>query len=70
MINIYFLEYCLKSKEKTLDDLRKVTGWSPATLARRLKSRANWLVSEVNALGRLGFTIAEIEKIFFDDFVS
>lgn len=69
-MNQLLLEYTLKAKGVSRETLARIQGWSAATTTRRLNGRTPWTVNEVRNLLRLGFTLEDIEKIFFSDSVS
>lgn len=69
-MNQLLLEYTLKAKGVSRETLARTQGWSAATTTRRLNGRTPWTVNEVRNLLRLGFTLEDVEKIFFSDSVS
>lgn len=69
-MNQLLLDYTLKAKGVSRETLAQTQGWSAATTTRRLNGRNPWTINEVRNLQRLGFTLEDVEKIFFNDSVS
>lgn len=60
------VEYLLKKKGITRDDLMKTQNWSSSTYYRKLSGDVAWTIQECNRLIGLGVTITEIIDYFFD----
>lgn len=60
------VEYLLKKKGITRDDLMKAQNWSSSTYYRKLSGEVAWTIQECNNLIGLGVTITEIIDYFFD----
>lgn len=60
------VEYLLKKKGITRDDLMKAQNWSSSTYYRKLSGEVAWTIQECNSLIGLGVTITEIIDYFFD----
>ena len=60
------VEYLLKKKGITRDDLMKAQNWSSSTYYRKLSGEVAWTIQEFNRLIGLGVTITEIIDYFFD----
>ena len=60
-----YLEYLMKTKGLSRQDLANAEGWSLATCSRKINGTSDWTINELKTLYGLGFSEAEIEKIFF-----
>lgn len=60
-----FLEYQLKVKGISREVLAEVQNWSSSTCSRKVSGTSDWTVPELNGLRALGFSMEEVEKIFF-----
>lgn len=65
-----WLEYKLKLKGISNADLAKAQNWSNSTLNRRLSGESDWTVTELQVLLSLGFSVEDLNKIFFDPKMS
>lgn len=64
------LEYKLKRKEISREQLKEAENWSNSTLLRKLAGTSVWTVPELEVLRNLGFSERELLNIFFNTKVS
>lgn len=65
MFDALKLEYVLKSRGITKQDLIEAEGWGSSTYYRKMQADSDWTIGEVNILISLGVEITEIIDIFF-----
>ena len=64
-MNDKYFRYLLDEKGISFAKLAEEMGWSQTTCYRKRYGHAEWLISEVAKLAKMGFTNDEIRAVFF-----